>query len=172
VQGEIDPAWLDAPEAAAPRDIPAVYPSAAPELPAPSGAIRTPASGIFLGTLLLEVAADALGFVAGAPDLTWVMAGIIVLQMIAAVFVFIDRNRGRLASPVHKVAIAKLILLTLMFYINSGINAVNRTTRVPLVPANQVTRGFDLAVSIGLLIAGLAISWRPSEERPPSLLGN
>jgi hypothetical protein len=165
VQGETDPAWLEAPDAAPPRDdspMPASQP--APRTAAETGAMRTPASDIFLGTLLLEVAADAVGFVAGAPDLTWVAAALIAFQMIAAVFVFIDRNRGRLASAVHKVAIAKLVWLTLLFYINSAINAVNRTTLVPLVPANGVMRGFDLAISIGLLAAGLALSLRAVED--------
>jgi hypothetical protein len=70
------------------------------------------------------------------------------------------------------VAVAKLIWLTALFYINSAINAVNHTMLLPVVPANRVARGFDLAISIGLLAAGLALSWRQAEEPPPSLLGN
>lgn len=175
VQGEIDPAWLDAPDAepryrervGAFHNAPA-EPAAAPR----TGAARTPATGLFLASLLLEAAVDLAGFAPGTPDLTWVLAGIIVAQMIAAIFVFIDRNRGRLASAIHQVAIAKLVWLTLMFYINSGINAVNRTTMVPLAPANNVMRGVDLAVSIGLLAAGLALSWRSADDPPPGLLGS
>jgi hypothetical protein len=172
VQGEIDAAWLEVPDIES-RQEPLAVPSAPPPEPAASpGAMRTPATGIFLATLALQAAVSALGFVAGTPDLTWVLAGLTVLQMIAAIFVFIDRNRGRLASAVHYVAIAKLIWLTVLSYINSAINAVNHTTLLPVVPANRVARGFDLAVSIGLLAAGLALSWRQAEEPPPSLLGN
>jgi hypothetical protein len=175
VQGEIDPAWREAPDVEPlPRARAGIVPhqQAAPAPPPRTGAVRTPATGIFLTTLLLEAAVDLAGFAPRAPDLTWVLAGIIVAQMIAAIFVFIDRNRGRLASAIHQVAIAKLVWLTLLFYINSGINAVNRTTMVPLAPANSVMRGADLAVSIGLLAAGLVLSWRSADDPPPGLLGN
>ena len=173
VQGEIDPAWLDVTDVGPQTERPSLPPTPPPlEAAAPQVAMRTVAVGIFLAALLLQIVAETLAFVNGTPDFTYVLAGMVLWQVIAAIFVFIDRSRGRLASSVHYVAIAKLIWLTLLFYINSAINAVNRTTLLPVVPANPVVRGFDLAISIGLVAAGLALSWRQAEESPPGLLGN
>ena len=72
----------------------------------------------------------------------------------------------------HHVAIAKLIWLTLLFYIDAGYNAVTRGTAVPLAPATDVLRGIDLAISIALLAAGLMVSSRAEAEPPPGLSGN
>ncbi|MBS1854046.1 MAG: hypothetical protein JST11_01670 [Acidobacteria bacterium] len=186
VQGPIDPAWLDVagrrvgPESApAPgmlplTDLPSILEPAAPGPAAatPAGAARTVASDIFLATLLIEAALDAAGFRMNAPALSWLTAAAAVAQIGAAVFLFIDRSRGRLRSAVHKVAIARLIWLTVVYYIGSGLNAITRTAMIPFVPANDVIRAIDLAVSIVLLATGASIVWRAGEEPPPSLLGN
>jgi hypothetical protein len=191
VQGEIDPAWREAadqqrvgpePErSAAPEpaasvlsilDAPAADSPAAPVTPAGTGATRTVASDVFLGTLLLGAAADAL-MLSGWPALVWAVTGITLLQAAAAVFVFIDRNRGRLRSAMHVVVIAKLMWLTLLFYIDTAFNTANKiTTTSPLIPANNILRGVDLAISIALLAAGLTLAWRSEAEPPRTILGN
>ncbi len=134
--------------------------------------MRTAASDIFLATLLLEAAADAAALRAELPALVWIVTGLTVLQSAAAVFVFIDRNRGRLRSAMHVVVIAKLMWLTVLFYIDTGFNAVTKAAVSPLIPANNVLRGIDLAISIALLAGGLTLAWRSEAEPPPSLLGN
>jgi len=139
---------------------------------AAQGALRTPASDIFLATLLLEAVLNAVAFRVVAHSLDWVLAGIVVMQSIAAVFVFIDRSRERLRSSVHKVAIAKLIWLTLLFYIDTGFSAMMRTNTLPLVPVNDTLRGIDLALSIALLAVGLTVSFRSAAEPPHTLLGS
>jgi hypothetical protein len=190
VQGEIDPAWMEAAEersvgpeeerSTAPEPPPSVLsildasaaePPAPSLTPAPTGAMRTVSSDVFLGTLLLEAAADAL-MLSGWPELVWAVTAITVLQSAAAVFVFIDRNRGRLRSSMHIVAIAKLMWLTVLFYIDTGFNAVTKAAVSPLIPANNVLRGIDLAISIALLASGVMLAWRSEAEPPPSLLGN
>jgi hypothetical protein len=190
VQGEIDPAWEEAaeeriigPEAArstaaeAPSSVLSILDATAAESPAISlapthtGATRTVSSDVFLGTLLLGAAADALTL-SGWPALVWSVTLITLLQIACAVFVFIDRNRGRLRSSMHLVAIAKLLWLTLLFYIDTGYNAVTKAGVSPLMPANNVLRGIDLAVSLALLAAGLAMAFRSEAEPPRSLLGN
>jgi hypothetical protein len=191
VQGEIDPAWREAAEqqrvgpeperSASPEpassvlsilDAPAAESPADPLTPAPTGAIRTPASDIFLATLLFEAAADAAALRVELPALVWLITALTVLQAAAAVFVFIDRNRGRLRSAVHVVAIAKLMWLTLLFYIDTGFNAANKTAMSPLIPANNILRGVDLAISIALLATGLTLAWRSEAEPPRTILGN
>lgn len=191
VQGEIDPAWMEEVELrnvgperdrpAAPEQAPSVLSildetaaeSPAVSLaPAPTGAARTPASDIFLATLLLEAAVDAAALRAELPAIFWLTTGLAALQSAAAVFIFIDRNRGRLRSAMHVVAIAKLMWLTVLFYIDTGFSTVTKVTVSPLIPANNVLRGIDLAISIALLAAGLTLVWRSEAEPPPSLLGN
>jgi len=189
VQGEFDPAWLATedqragpePEGGAAAQPAATVTSildageagaeAAPARSGPAGAMRTPASDVFLAALLLEAVVDALAFRQSTGMLTWAAAAIAVVQCLAAVFIFIDRSRGRLRSGVHNVAIAKLIWLTLLFYMDAGYNAATRSAAVPLAPATGVLRGLDLAVTIGLLAAGLMVSSR-RETPPPGVTGN
>ena len=172
VQGELDPAWAQAAGTQHVGPAPDAAALAAPPPAEPAGAPRTLASDIFLATLLFEAAADALAFSTNLAALTWVMAALAAVQSIAAIFVFIDRHRGRLRAGVHKVAIAKLVWLTIVFYIDSAYTAITRTALVPLVPANDVVRGIDLAIAVGLFAIGAAISWGREAEPPPSLLGN
>jgi hypothetical protein len=192
VQGEIDPAWREAAEQqrvgpelegftgpeAAPSVLSILDSTAETESPSPlsppatTGAMRTPASDIFLATLLFGAVADAAALAADRPALVWVVTLLTVLQSAAAVFIFIDRNRGRLRSDIHIIAIIKLMWLTLLFYIDTGVNAVAKNTGSPLVPANETLRGVDLAVSLILLLAGLWLSWRSEAEPPHGLLGN
>jgi hypothetical protein len=95
------------------------------------------------------------------------------VQIVTAVFLFIDRDRGRLRSPVHKVAIAKLIWLTLLFYSNAiAMGARGQRATIQLAPANDVLRGLDAILSVAFLAAGLFLTFRDDGERPTSLLGS
>jgi hypothetical protein len=189
VQGEIDPGWIEAvaerrvgPETV--RDSVRAAPSiAAPEIfesvsEAPDvrpGNPRTVASDIFLATLLLEAGADAFAFSNHSAALTWTIAGITLAQIAAAIFVFVDRNRGRLRSSVHKVAIAKLIWVSLLFYTNAiALAAAGNASQLAsrLAPSNDILRGIDTVLSIAFVAAGLMLTYRPESRRPTTLLGS
>jgi len=162
VQGAIDPAWLDAtgaPEPAAWRTPvpPALQPDSTPE----TGARRTAASDFFLASLFLGALVEAAAFRLRIPALPWAITGIAAVQSIAAIGVFVDRSRGRLRSGIHTVAIAKLIWLTVLFYVDTAFNAASGLQTVPIAPANDLLRGIDLTITAGLLVGGLTISWRP-----------
>jgi len=189
VQGEIDPGWIDAvaqrpvgPETV--RDsvrttpsieAPAIFESVSEPPEVRPGNLRTPASDIFLATLLLEAVADVFAFSNHSTALTWTLTGIALAQMAAAIFVFVDRNRGRLRSSVHKVAIAKLIWVSLLFYTDAF--AVARAggkadLALRLAPGTNIVRGIDAVFSIAFLAAGLVLTYRPEPRRPTTLLGS
>jgi hypothetical protein len=162
VQGALDPEWLDAagapePEAGRPAVPTALHADSVPE----TGTRRTAASDMFLASLFLGAVVDAAAFRLQIPSLPWVITGIATLQSMAAIGVFIDRSRGRLRSGIHTIAIGKLIWLSLLFYIDTAFNAALGLQTVPIAPANDLLRGIDLAITVGLLVVGLTISWRP-----------
>jgi hypothetical protein len=182
-QGEIDPAWLetDAHTAGpdlAPPTIQSAEPATSildapdPTTPVPEAPSRTLASDLFLAALLVEAALDAFAFGANPPAVTWTLAAVAVAQSVVAVLLFVDYHRGRLRSGLHAVAIAKLIWLTLLFYIDTGYSAVTRTTLIPIVPVNDLVRGIDLGISIALLAAGLTITMRRPSAASPDFLGS
>jgi hypothetical protein len=185
MQGELDPAWMEAvgQRAVGPETVrdavraesfsPSPDAVAEAGAQAPAGRLRTVASDLFLLMLLLEAGADVVAFSNNSSAVMWTIGGLMAAQIVAAVFLFIDRNRGRLRSPVHKVAIAKLIWLTLLFYSNAivmGTRAQRAMTQ--LAPANDVLRGMDAILSIAFVAAGLFLTYRDESETPTSLLGN
>ena len=137
---------------------------------------RTLASDLFLATLLLEAIADFVAFSNHSVVLAWTLAGIAVAQIAAAIFVFVDRHRGRLCASVHKVAIAKLVWMSLLFYANviaiTRGAASSQVVVLRLTPANDILRGIDTVLSIAFLVAGLVLSYRPEPRRPTTLLGS
>ena len=162
VQGALDPAWLDAADAIGPEPSRStVGPEVQPELVPETGARRTAASDFFLASLCLGTVVEAAAFRLQIPSLAWVITGIAALQSVAAIWVFVDRSRGRLRSGIHNIAIAKLIWLSLLFYIDTAFNAAMGVQTVPIAPANSLLRGIDLVITVGLLGAGLTISLRP-----------
>jgi hypothetical protein len=182
-QGEIDPAWLDADVQIAGASVdeatirpaepaPSILNATEPPRPVSEAPARTLASDILLAALLLEAAVDAITFRASSAVLTWALAGLAVVQSVAAVLLFIDFHRGRLRPGLHGVAIAKLIWLTLLFYFDSGYSAVNHLTQIPIVPVNDLVRGIDLGISGALFAAGLALTLRRPADSPADFLGS
>jgi hypothetical protein len=159
VQGVVDAGWAEAERShAGPAAPPAAGDSAA----------RTARSGVPSHTLASDLFLLSL-FVCAIVDLSvahlhaaiWpkVTTGLSVAQLVGAVAVMVQRYRGLLGSAMHKLAIAALVLMGVMLYLQSfatsfttfaigaGVNPA--TAPVPLSPAfmatvHRVADGLDL----------------------------
>jgi hypothetical protein len=194
VQGELDPGWVEAveerlvgPEAV--RDAVRVPPpppllegqpiepvtpliAAAPL----TGRNMTVASIILLVAILLEVGVGVLMFYGNSLAAGWAFISLLGIQIVASIFVFLDRSKGRLRAPIHRVAIAKLIWLTLLFYSNTIANSVAKITMASatqtLAPGNDLLLGLDTFLSAAFFLAGAFMTFRPVAARQTSILGN
>ena len=74
---------------------------------------------------------------------------------IVAIYGFSASTSATDMARVHKVAIAKLVWLTILFYTNSiALSVQGASGRVPpLAPVNDLLRGLDTAFSVAFLAA-------------------
>jgi len=149
------------------------------EAPRPEGRRRSVACFVFLAALLGEVALDAATLAAAIPAAVWIMMGLLAAQTAAAVFLFFQRYRGTLRPGMEKLALAKLVWMLALLYINmisAGVqNAARGQTAMVdqgaawLVPTGSVLATADAVVAFALCAVGAVMTLRLDEAEPPSL---
>jgi hypothetical protein len=150
------------------------------EAPRPEGRRRSVACFVFLAALLGEAAVDLGTLASAVPAVVWIMMGLLAAQTVSAVFLFIQRYRGTLRPGMEKVALAKLLWMLALLYINlfsTGIQSAAK--RVPvtvdrggaawLVPTGGVLATADAIVVIALCAVGAVMTLRREPAEAPSL---
>jgi hypothetical protein len=149
------------------------------EAPRPEGRRRSVACFVFLAALLGEVALEAATLASAIPAALWIMMGLLAAQTAAAVFVFFQRYRGTLRPGMEKVALAKLVWMLALLYINmisAGVQGATRgqTAMVDqgaawLAPTGSVLATADAMVAFALCAVGAVMTLRLDAPEPPSL---
>jgi len=159
VQGVVDPGWAEAERSHA-------GPAAAPVAtvspnPAAGGAAQnhTLASDLFVLSLFVGALVDLSvvhSHVAVWPKVT---TGLSLAQLVAAIAVMVQHNRGILSSPMHKLAIAALVLMGVMLYaqaISMTLANVDKlTVNGAAVPLAWLAVVHQVADGLGLLLGFL-----------------
>jgi hypothetical protein len=149
------------------------------EAPRPEGRQRSVACFVFLAALLGEAVLELATLASAIPAAVWIMMGLLAAQTAAAVFLFIQRHRGSLRAGIEKVALAKLVWMLALLYINlfsTGIqSAVRGQTAIVdrgaawLVPTGGVLAAADASVAFALCAVGAVMTLRLDPAEPPSL---
>jgi len=149
------------------------------EAPRPEGRRRSAACFVFLAALLGEVALDAATLAAAIPAALWIMMGLLAAQTVAAVFLFFQRYRGTLRPGMEKVALAKLVWMLALLYVNLFTTGIQNAVRGQpamvdqgaawLVPTGSVLAIADAAVALALCVVGAVMMLRRDRAAPPNL---
>jgi hypothetical protein len=149
------------------------------EAPRPEGRQRSWACFVFLAALLGEVALDAATLTRAIPAAVWIMMGLLAAQTAAAVSLFFQRYRGTLRPGMEKLALAKLVWMLALLYINmisAGVRgAVRGQTAMAdqgaawLAPTGNVLATADAMVAFALCAVGVVMTLRLDPPEPPSL---
>jgi hypothetical protein len=178
-QGTIQGEWaVAAEERAVGPAIAAVAPAGMPEAPPPVLPRRGLASDLFLASL----AGDALAKILPLPAFlgNWAPFVMELLTVAGAVAVIVQHNRGRLRSGMHRVAIASLIAFGVFYYVQSmyiGMSATltaartGKKTVTGVYPQSKLASEAGAGIDAILIIVGLVVSLRESEDRQRGLLG-
>lgn len=150
-------------------------------LMAPTAPARTLASDALTASLFAGAAVVALTLHSSTTQTRWILNGILLLQVLAAIFIFVQHYRGMIGSAMQKVAIAALIQMGVMYY--SGVlltgvavgirsaatlnqNALDQNALLTS-PTFIVLRRIDAAVDFALGLIGIVIALRSSDPEQP-----
>ena len=172
-QGVFTESWAEAAELCSPGppektpDLHGRHPGAARN--------RTLASDAFLATLF----ADAL-VQAGSPGmfLAAVSTGLTLLQLGAAIWIFIQHYRGILATAMQRLALATLIFMgaitympVLSYSIQVGLGTRRRMVPIGTLARSELVHPIYIAGVLLLGLTGLVLSFKSSEpESPPAII--
>ena len=178
VQGVVDPNWAEAERTSAGPAAPAT--SVAAPVAANPGATRshTPASDLFLLSLLVGALADVSVLHFNSDGGARIRMVLTLLQLVGAVAVLMEHYRGKLGRAMQRVAIAALVLIGVLFYVQTfsfsfmgALSASKGTNLVQLLPPVVVTI-HQVAGGIRLLLCfiGLAIILRSGYRDEPDII--
>ena len=167
-QGVVEGPWA---EAAEERDIgpPTAIAPAAPDAPAPAAArSHTLASDLLIGVLFAAGAFDFVTLGASRGAAHGAAIGILMVKMALAVVIFVQHYKGKLQSGMQKLAIATLLAMGVMYYVDqlaagfaAGAEAANKKAAVRIAPVvisgSKLTSELDGGASVILGCVGLAI---------------
>ena len=149
------------------------------EAPPPEGRRRSAACFVFLAALLGEAAVELATLASAIPAVVWIMMGLLAVQTVAAVFLFFQRYRGTLRPGMEKVALAKLVWMLALLYMNmfsAGVQGAAKGVPVTLdreaawlVPARGALATADAIVVLALCAVGAVMTLRSSPAEPPSM---
>lgn len=148
---------------------------------APTAPARTLASDAFTASLFAGAAVVALTLHSSTTQTRWILNGILLLQVLAAILIFVQHYRGMIGSAMQKLAIAALIQMGVMYYagvllmgVAVGIrsaatlnqNALDQNALLTS-PSFIVLRRIDAAVDFALGLIGIVIALRSSDPEQP-----
>jgi hypothetical protein len=133
----------------------------------------------FLAALLGEAAVELATLASAIPAVVWIMMGLLAVQTVAAVFLFFQRYRGTLRPGMEKVALAKLVWMLALLYVNLFSTSIQSAAKgVPvrvdqgaawLVPTGRALATADAIVAFALCAVGVVMTLRLDPAEPPSL---
>ena len=148
---------------------------------APTAPARTLASDAFTASLFAGAAAVAFTLHSSTTQTRWILNGILLLQVLAAVLIFVQHYRGTVGSGMQKLAIASLIKMGVMYYLGiflmgiavgirpaAGLNQNALDQNALLTsPSFIVLRQIDAATDFALGLIGIVIALRPGDPVQP-----
>ena len=172
-QGVLEGGWSEAIEARPVGPVQAVgTPGAAQPESRPRARSHTPSSDIFVALLLADAVFNALTLHISTTPMQWFRFALAAIETGAAIFVFVDRYRGRLRPGMQTLAIVFLLVMGALFYGPPMVSSMSAAaqgistdqTTVPLMPFNIVVREIGVAASALLGLAGIAITLTSYDE--------
>jgi hypothetical protein len=137
---------------------------------------RTLASDAFTASLFAGAAAVALTLHSSTTQTRWMLNGILLLQVLAGIFIFVQHYRGMVGSGMQKLAIASLIKMGVMYYLGVLLMGIAVGIR-PTAPLDQnalltspsfiVLRQIDAATDCALGLIGIVIALRSRDPEQP-----
>jgi hypothetical protein len=173
-QGVLEGDWAQAVQQRAA----AVGPAPVRATPAPRGAVRTWATDLLIAALFASAILNAVLLRNTSRALHWVAYSCSLVEVAAAAAIVVQHYRGKLRTSMQRLAIAALVLLGMVFYLQpltvgmvAGIDA-SKTGRVaPMetdelggVRGSPVFRQIDIGGSVLLGCVGLWILLRAEDE--------
>jgi hypothetical protein len=174
-QGILEGDWVQAIQQ---RPVPAGA-GLAPEGPvAARGSTRTWASDLLIAALFASAVVNLLIMNGRSRGLLWLSYGCNLLEVAAAVVVFVQHYRGRLRAPMQRLAIAALVVMGLVLYLQplsvgvlAGMEAA-KSGKPAHVDVDEVGstltlpwfRQFDIGASVILGCVGLGILLQASDD--------
>jgi hypothetical protein len=135
------------------------WPAAAPR--------RTWISDIFFASLLADAGVTAMLMRSASPWLANLSVGLTVIQIAAAIGIFVQRNRGVLRAGIQRLAIAALIFIGGITYaqmIGDAFESARAGKRAAVVrprPRSGIVRPIYSGGAALLAIAGFVLSFKP-----------
>jgi hypothetical protein len=135
---------------------------------------RTLASDLFLASLFAD--AIATGFEIGSPSafLTAVSAGLTALQLAGAIWIFVQHSRGILSTAMQRLAIATLVFIGGLLYVQAFADSVQAAlagrrgpVAVRAFARSETIRPIYIAGVLLLGLTGLVLSFKSFEPEPP-----
>jgi hypothetical protein len=148
---------------------------------APTAPARTLASDALTASLFAGAAAVALTLHSSTTQTRWILNGILLLEVLAAIIIFVQHYRRMVGSGMQKLAIAGLIKMGVMYYLGVflmgiavgvrsagplGQNAMDQNALLTS-PSFIVLRQIDAATDFALGLIGIVIALRSSDPQPP-----
>jgi hypothetical protein len=178
-QGTIEGEWAVAAEERVVGPALGTVAAGGPAEPEPA---RLPRRGLASDLFLASLFADALAKVAPLPAsiASWLPFAMELLNVVGAVGVIVQYNRGRLRAGMHRVAVASLIAFGMFYYVQSmtvGISAsltaakTGKRTTAMAFPRSRLAEQAGAGIDAILIIVGLIVSLREDDDRR-GLLGD
>jgi hypothetical protein len=144
---------------------------------APAAPARTLASDAFTASLFAGAAAIALTLHSSTTQTRWILNGILLLQVVAAIFIFVHHYRRMVGSGMLKLAIAGLVKMGVMYYLGVlmmgiavGIRSASTLNQNALdqnalltSPSFIVLRQINAATDFALGLIGIVIALRSGD---------
>ena len=174
VQGVFTQSWTDAAEYRSPGPAGAADPSS-PGGRSVLARSRTLATDIFLASLFADAIAVLLDLRSPNALLSGLSAGLTVVQLASAIWIFVQHNRGLLRTAMQRLAIAALVFVGAVTYAQAFADsfeaAMAGARRAPMAITSHPLSGAIRPIYCGgvvlLGIAGLVLSFQSTEPQEP-----
>jgi len=178
VQGKIDPGWVEREQTTGPASLPStVHTAAAAGLAAPTRS-HTLTADLFVLSLVIGSLADFSVGRFNSSGWVRVRSLLTLLQLALTIAVLIQRYRRILRPAMQRVAVAALLLIGVMFYVQSlslsmmsgfVVGAIGGSFMPPpIILIHQIAGGIRLI----LALIGLAVILRDEYRGQPDIIGN
>ena len=134
---------------------------------------RTPASDIFLASLVADAVA-VMWNIPAKPLLTGLSAGFTALQLVSAIWIFVQHYRGILRSAMQRLAMVALLFIGGAMYSQEFFDALEAARKQPQRPVVVSSHALPASIrpvySAGLAllaIVGVVLSFKSIEPEPP-----
>jgi len=177
VQGVFTQSWTDAADYRSPGPVGAADPSSQGGRSALTRS-RTLASDIFLASLFADAVAVSLDLRSPNPLLAGLSAGLTVVQLASAIWIFVQHHHGLLRTAMQRLAIAALVFIGAITYAQAFADsfeaALAGARRAPMAltshPLSGAVRPIYCVGVVLLGIAGLVLSFRSTEPQEPPVM--